>query len=281
MYRTLEDEFGDIVGKARRGQEMDPSKLAAETGISAEDISRIESYELRPSIEIVGRLAKALGLDANKLCGSAETRFFPRNPGGESGGKLAVEMMILGSSFLMNGYIAACRETGKGLCIDPGFDADTILKAAQKAGVKIERIVLTHGHHDHVGALVDVVKATSAPVYINGADGQLLGDLSRYIDGGLEEGDRINVGKVNFEFRATPGHTPGGMSLLADQVAFVGDALFAGSLGGTRSRSHYELQRNAVREKVLSLAGDTVLYPGHGPATTVAEERENNAFFIF
>lgn len=279
MYRTLEDEFGDIVGKARRGQEIDISKLAAETGISAEDISRIERYEFTPRAEVIERLAEVLGLDVHKLCGSAETRFFPRYPEGRDDGKLAVEMMILGSSFLMNGYIAACRETGKGLCIDPGSDAGTILKAAQRAGVEIERIVLTHGHHDHVGALGEVVKATSAPVYINGADHQLLGDLSRYIEGGLEEGDRISVGKISFELRATPGHTPGGVTLLTDNVAFVGDALFAGSLGGTRSRNQYELQCNSVREKILSLAADTVLYPGHGPATTVAEERANNAFF--
>ena len=89
----------------------------------------------------------------------------------------------------------------------------------------------------------------------------------------------VRVGEQSFRVAATPGHTPGGVSLIHDQIAFVGDALFAGSLGGTRRRTDYHRQRQAVADELLSLPEETTLYPGHGPATTVAEERENNPFF--
>jgi len=279
MYETLEDEFGDIVGKARRGQEKDIAALAECLGMAASDWERIEGYQWTPEADRLVGIADALELDPEKLKLSAAVGYFPKNPTGVKIAGADVHMMVLGSSFLMNGYLVGCPVTRKALCIDPGFDAGTILATAQRAGLEIEKVALTHGHHDHVGALEEVVQATGASVYMSAGDRGLVGELSSQINGELCAGESMEIGTINLVSQSTPGHTAGGMSLIGEAMAFVGDALFAGSLGGTRSRVNYDMQRRAVREQILSLADTTVLYPGHGPATTVGEEKANNPFF--
>ena len=279
MYMQLEDELGDVVGKARRGQEKSVEDVAAAAGLSVADLELVERYELAPSDEQLERLAAALALDADKLRASASKGFFPLYPSGRPADGLLVEMMILGSDFLMNGYVVGCTATSKGVVIDPGFEAEKILKTVETAGLEIESILLTHGHSDHTGALSEVCQATDAPALINSLDLPLMGNLTTKIEGELDDGDAIAVGNQRFIARSTPGHTAGGMTLVHEQVAFVGDALFAGSLGGTRSETAYEGQREAVGKQILELDERVVLYPGHGPATTVAEEKANNPFF--
>ena len=279
MYMQLEDEFGDVVGKARRGQEIEVGDLALRVGLSADEIAKIENYEFVPDGAAVHRLAECLGLNSERLQASAEKRFFPLYPAGKVVEGLHVEMLVLGDDFLMNGYVVGCPETGKGIVVDPGFDAEKILKAMEGADLEIELILLTHGHGDHVGALSEICQATEAPTLINKADVPLLGGLSTKIEGYIVEGEVFTVGKQEFVVRSTGGHTAGGMSFVHEGVAFVGDALFAGSLGGTRAKYNYELQCRAVEDHLLTLDAAVILYPGHGPATTVGEERANNPFF--
>ena len=280
MYTQLEDEFGDVVGKARRGQEMAVAALADRVGLTDGDIARIEDYELVPAADAIERLAQVLGLHPGKLQASAAQAFFPRYPAGRSIGGAQVEMMVLGSGFLMNGYIVGCATTGRAAIIDPGFDADKILQRLAASGLTVEQILLTHGHQDHISALAEVGRATNAPARIHRGDLGLTGSLADQIEGELAEGDVVHVGQLSFEVRSTPGHTAGGISLVHEEMAFVGDALFAGSLGGTRSVGNYRMQRQAVAEKLLALDANVALFPGHGPATTVGEEREHNPFFL-
>ena len=280
MYTQLEDEFGDVVGKARRGQEMAVAVLADRVGLTAGDIARIEDYELVPAADAIERLAQVLGLHPGKLQASAAQAFFPRHPAGRSIGGAQVEMMVLGSGFLMNGYIVGCAATGRAAIVDPGFDADKILQRLAASGLAVEQILLTHGHQDHISALAEVGRATNAPARIHSGDLALTGSLADQIEGELAEGEVVHIGQLRFEVRSTPGHTAGGISLIHEEMAFVGDALFAGSLGGTRSVSNYRMQRQAVAEKLLGLDEETALFPGHGPATTVGEEREHNPFFL-
>ncbi len=279
MYAQLEDEFGDIVAKARRGQEIAVAALADQVGMAAGDIARIEDCELVPTVDAIERLAEALGLHPGKLQASAAQAFFPRNPAGRSMAGAQVEMMVLGSGFLMNGYIVGCAATGQAAVIDPGFDADKILQCLAASGLAVEQILLTHGHRDHISALAEIGRATAAPARLHSGDLALMGRLADQIAGQLEEGEVVHIGKLRFEVRSTPGHTAGGISLVHEEMAFVGDALFAGSLGGTRSVANYRMQRQAVAEKVLALGEETVLFPGHGPATTVGEEKTHNPFF--
>ncbi len=280
MYTQLEDEFGDVVGKARRGQEIAVVALAGRVGLTAGDIAKIEDYELIPAADAIERLAQVLGLHSDKLQASAAQAFFPRDPAGRSMAEAQVEMMVLGSGFLMNGYIVGCAATGRAAIIDPGFDADKILQHLAASGLTVEQILLTHGHQDHISALAEIGRATNAPARIHRGDLALMGSLADRIAGDLAEGDVVSIGQLRFEVRSTPGHTAGGISLVHEEIAFVGDALFAGSLGGTRSVGNYRMQRQAVAEKLLSLDANVALFPGHGPATTVGEERENNPFFL-
>ena len=280
MYTQLEDEFGDVVGKARRGQEIAVAALAGRVGLTAGDIAKIEDYELIPAADAIERLAQVLGLHPGKLQASAAQAFFPRDPAGRSIAGAQVEMMVLGSGFLMNGYIVGCAATGRAAIIDPGFDADKILQRLAASGLTVEQILLTHGHQDHISALAEIGRATNSPARIHSGDLTLTGSLADRIAGDLAEGDVVSIGELRFEVRSTPGHTAGGISLVHEEIAFVGDALFAGSLGGTRSVGNYRMQRQAVAEKLLSLDANVALFPGHGPATTVGEERENNPFFL-
>lgn len=283
MYTGLEDAFGDVVGKARRGQELTGPQLAAAAGLTARDVERIEAYELVPEGAAIDRLAGCLGLDAAKLRRSAAAGFFPAQPEGRPASGLEVRMLVLGTDFLMNGYIAACRQTGRGLIVDPGLQPERLLaeieQAARQRGVVIEVVLLTHGHGDHVGALAEVLEATGATARISPGDLPLTGALGERIAGRLTPGEELTVGRQRLRVEATGGHTPGGVALVHEELAFVGDALFAGSLGGTRRRADYDRQRQAVAARLLSLPPDTSLYPGHGPATTVGEERANNPFF--
>ena len=279
MYMQIEDEFGDIVGKARRGQEIDPAELCRKVGLTEDELGRLESYDFTPESATILTLARVLGLDPDKLQISADKRYFPLYPAGRPVEGLVVEMMVLGTDFLMNGYVVGCDETGKGVIIDPGFDAEKILKTVDATGLKIEQVLLTHGHGDHTGALSEVCQATGTPACVNAADLPLLGNLGRKVEGDLIDGQELKVGRQPFVVAATPGHTAGGVSLIHEKVAIVGDALFAGSLGGTRSRESYQAQKSAVGDRLLGLDERVILYPGHGPATSVGEERTSNPFY--
>ena len=278
-YTHLEDEFGDVVGKARRGQERTVEEVAERAGIAAGDLERIEAYEWIPDGGIVEGLAEALSLHAGRLRASAEAAWFPAHPWGVQGEALDVRMLILGDDFLMNGYVVTCRRTGEAAIVDPGFQGDRLLEAAAEAGARVRRVWLTHGHGDHVADLPLVLEATGAAAAIGAEDLGLTGGLAGHIEGRLVPGGRIALGEQSFAVVRTPGHTAGGVSLIHEEAAFVGDALFAGSLGGTRRRADYDGQRRAVERELLSLPPETALYPGHGPATTVEEERRNNPFF--
>ena len=279
MYMELEDEFGDVIGKARRGQEISTSDLAALCSLKSKEIEEIERDYVIPGLDVVELLASTLGIHSEKLKTSARKSYFPLYPSGRAFRGVLVEMLVLGTSFLMNGYIVGCSETYKGVIVDPGFDPEKILKMIESLGLEIEVVLLTHGHADHVGALSEICQATGAPALINNLDKTLLGNQSSKIEGGLSEGQVFEVGKLRFEIISSGGHTSGGVSILHDNFVFVGDALFAGSMGGTRNRTAYDEQRYAIRERILTLDENVVLYPGHGPATTVGEERLNNPFF--
>jgi glyoxylase-like metal-dependent hydrolase (beta-lactamase superfamily II) len=199
------------------------------------------------------------------------------------------------TAFAQNCSVVWCEQTRAGAVIDPGGDLDTILATVREEGVQLEKILLTHAHIDHAGGTAELARTLKLPIegphrgdqfWIDG-----LPEQSRMFglpradtftpDRWLEDGDRVRVGQIEFEVRHCPGHTPGHVVFFdpADRIAFVGDVLFAGSIGRTDfPGGDYDTLIAAIRDRLFPLGDDVRFVPGHGPMSTFGEERRSNPF---
>lgn len=194
-----------------------------------------------------------------------------------------------------NCYILGCEATLKGVIIDPGDNARGIMRVVQQEGLTIEKIINTHAHFDHVLAVNAVKAATKAPFYLHAADLNILRDVPERVrlwldsevdpiddpDAFLEHGQIIRFGEAMLEVRFTPGHAPGHVVFVdhAGHQVFGGDTLFQGSIGRfDLPGGDGPLLMRSIREQLLTLPDDYVVYPGHGPATSIGDERESNPF---
>ena len=273
----LEDEFGDVVRKARAGLDISVEDLAARTGLSERDVKSIEVYTGHPDEAQVRRLAEALGLRPDPLWALAQDSWSAPEPGWALGGAYAIER-------LTNDYPEHCyvviAPSGECLVVDPGAQPERILETATRDGRQPLVILITHRHQDHTGALVPVQRATGAPVYIQASDAEGAAGVPAGAVHALDGDGEIRIGPFGIDVLHTPGHTPGSATyVLAAEgrlAAFCGDTLFAGSAGN--ARHSYAALLASLRDKLAKLPPDTALYPGHGPATTLANELERNPF---
>lgn len=206
---------------------------------------------------------------------------------------MIIEMAEVGV-FAENCYVVGCEDTREGVVIDPGDEIDRILTNIEAHDLTIKYILLTHGHIDHVKEVVSLNRKLDVPVLMHKADQFLLDGLPQQaaafglshsgipaIDQHIDEGDRISFGNHEFSVLFTPGHSPGSVSFVEGAVVFSGDVLFAGSIGRTDlPGGNYNILLESIRTKLLPLDDDIVIYPGHGPATSVGRERRSNPFLI-
>ena len=275
MAYVLEDEFGDIIRKARNGKKMSLGQVASCADITDGQLTQMENYALAPTESQVYKIAQGLGLHGTKLLDIAMRRWNPAPLDTESDESLEVVTVSAEvGGYPVNAYLLVCKRTNATAIIDTAAHPGIILQRVEEIGVKPTMILLTHAHSDHADGLPVLEKATGCPAYIHANEPKppSLGSLRT-----LMHGDELPVGELIVRVLNTPGHSPGGCSFYAGPVAVAGDAIFAGSIGAPNIS--YDDEISSVRDHLLSLPDDVRLFPGHGPSSTVAEEKEHNPFF--
>ena len=264
----LEDSFTDIVGKTQRGLKLSDEQVARKAGVSLEELARVKGGEA--SETALQRIAPVLNLGTRALLDSARKSWFPK----------AVEVSGLRQfntvyeDMTVNFYLAWDAKSKEAVVFDSGADCGPALQFARANGLTIKLILLTHTHRDHIVDLARLKAETGAPAWV--------GTNEQFKDAQpFTEGKEFNVGSLPIQTRQTSGHAAGGMTFvisgLSQPVAVVGDAIFAGSMGGGLVSFAEALDNN--RRKIFTLPDDTVLCPGHGPLTTVGEEKAHNPFY--
>ena len=185
-----------------------------------------------------------------------------------------------------NCYLVRADESSRAVIIDPAANSKRLLAALEEQGLTLEAILLTHAHFDHIGALKNLRAATNARVYIGEADkddpSRMCHDLLTYTDT-YRDGDFVTAGGLRFQVLATPGHTPGHVSLYAPQAkaVFTGDTLFRESIGRTDlPGGDYSWIMRSILERLIPLGDETEVYPGHGESTTIGHESLYNPFVV-
>ncbi len=204
---------------------------------------------------------------------------------------MIIETFVIGP-FVMNCYIVASEQTRKAAIIDPGGDINTIVHALDERNLEPEKIINTHGHVDHLAGVKELQERLELPFYLHESDEWLLESLpvlsAEYgiptqgipkVDDYLNEGDIVAIGDISLKVLHTPGHSPGGVCFLAEEHIIVGDTLFAGSIGRTDlPGGDYDVLLHSIETKLLTLDDSLNTYCGHGPATTIGQERRSNRF---
>jgi glyoxylase-like metal-dependent hydrolase (beta-lactamase superfamily II) len=280
----LEDDFSDIVKKARIGQGLAVEAVAKSTGLSVDHIKLLERGGRAPTKGEACAVADALGLKAEALTRIAVDGWVPPSLPARMDGLETIVGDIGG--YAVKGYVLYDKEAGEGLIIDTGYHPQAMLDFFDENKLRLTAICLTHGHSDHAGGMDRILERWPVPVFIGTEDEGLLQwspPKERLMKVSPdEEGRTISVGRLTVRMMMTPGHTPGGICYRVEDGStpwcFVGDTLFAGSIGRANPSTLYSRHLESVRRRVLTLPASTVLFPGHGPATNVCEEVTHNPF---
>jgi hydroxyacylglutathione hydrolase len=267
MSVPLEDLFEDIIGKAQRGLKLSDHELVTRADFDMPTVTRLRNGS--GTRKEVGVLATALGLKPEPLWESFQRNWKPDTIALD--GLEQINTDLLGMT--VNAYVLWDTSSRVAALFDAGIEPATLAAVIDRHDLRFQSIFITHTHEDHVAALEEIVSRTGARVYA--PTGEPVSGAKN-----VQEGDLFTVGDLQVEARLTNGHSPAGTSYvvrgLSRTVAVVGDSLFAGSMGGAPNAYPLAIKNN--REKLLSLPDDTIICPGHGPMTTVANERQHNPF---
>ena len=264
----LEDNVADIIGKAQRGLRISDTELAEKARVSSQKIRKLREGDFDELALL--RVAPVLGLAGRALCELAKNEWHPKKI--DERGVAQFNTRYHGMA--VNAYLVWDPAARVAAAFDTGADCTEIVRFANQEKLSVKLILLTHAHSDHVADLPRLREQTA---------GQVFAPARESVPGAesIEEGKRFRLGKLEIDTRLTWGHSRGGITYvvtgLGVPIAIVGDSLFAGSMGGG-SVSYDDALRNNL-EKILTLSDETIICPGHGPMTTVGEEKIHNPFF--
>ena len=265
----LEDSFTDIIGKAQRGLSINDEALSAKSGVAVAGIEKLKSGELDEAS--LRKVSAVLGLGAEALLALAKSSYKPapvQEPEGLGHFNTVFEDMTV------NSYLVYDPATKEAAFFDTGADGQPMLDFAASHGLSVRQIFITHIHTDHILDLSRLVEKTGARAWV----------CEKEPTAGAEPfspGRAFQIGGLTVETRLTSGHAAGGVTFfiqgLSQPVAIVGDSMFAGSMGGGMVSYADALRNN--REQILTLPDATIVCSGHGPLTTVGEQKKANPFF--
>ncbi len=271
----LEDHLGDIIRKGRTAANATPQKAAQTAGISEAELSALEESGKPPGAVNFQALGQAIGLNGAKLERIAKG-WHPATPNLSEWCELR-QFTTSANDMTVHCYLIWDEVSREAALFDTGWDAAPIFKLIEENGLNLRHLFITHTHEDHVAAMGAVREKFPKLHLHTNAKGAPPQHRNR-------ANDFLQLGSLRITNRDTPGHAEDGVTYIignwpedAPHVAIVGDAIFSASIG--RGNQSWDLARQKVREQILTLPDTTLLCPGHGPLTTVAEEKENNPFF--
>ena len=265
----LEDNVGDVIGKAQPGLGISDSELAKKAGVSLQTIRKLREGDFDEHALL--NVAPVLGLAGEQLCELAKGEWRPERINERDG---FAQFNTPYHDMTVNAYVVWDPASRNAAVFDTGADCSEMVRFANRHKLNVQLILLTHAHPDHVADLPRLREETGADVFVPAREPVAGAEP-------IEEGKHFHLGKLQIDTRLTWGHSQGGMTYvvtgLARPIAIVGDSLFAGSMGGGNA-SYQDALRNNL-EKILALPDETIICPGHGPMTTVGEEKAHNPFF--
>jgi hydroxyacylglutathione hydrolase len=272
---NLEDHLGDIIRKARTMSNVSASDTARTAGLTEAELAALEEsghVTRKPDFEA---LSQFVGLQPFKVEAIANG-WLPKEPDLGAWRELRW-ISTTGNGMAVSCYLVWDDVSREAAVFDTGWDAQPIFALIAENQLQLRHLFITHSHPDHIAAVGAICeKFPKVRVHSNMKDAR--------VDQRNRANDFVHLGSLRITNRDTPGHAPDGVTYIignwpedAPHVAIVGDAIFAGSMGG--GNEHWDLARQKVREQILTLPPETLICPGHGPLTTVGQEKTHNPFF--
>jgi len=267
----LEDNFNDVINKTQRGLKISDEALAKRAEVSAEDLAAVKGGT--PIFAVIRRVARHLHLGPDALEALAKKEWYPQQPNFPTG------FAAFNTSFedmTVNSYLVWDSRSKLAAAFDTGADCQAMVDTIHAEKLKVQYLFITHTHDDHIADLADLAAATKGEVWASELEPVKFPGAKTF-----KENAHFHLGPIAIKTLFTWGHSPGMTTFyitgLSWPLAIVGDSIFASSMGG--SATHFAEQYQHNREKILTLPNDTVLACGHGPLTTLGQEKRHNPFF--
>ena len=267
----LEDSFTDIIAKAQRGWKISDEDLAKRAEVSVPDLQSLKNGELNPAV--LRRVARHLKLSPDALEGIAKKAWYPAQPNFPTG---FAAFNTVFEDMTVNSYLVWDARTRQAAAFDTGADCTQMLDTIHAESLQLRYIFLTHTHDDHIADLKKLATTTKAEVWTSEQEPVDFEGAKTF-----KENVHFHVGPLSIKTLLTTGHSVGLTTFfitgLSWPLAIVGDSIFAGSMGGSQTAFAEQLKND--KDKILPLPRDTVLACGHGPLSTIAQEKQYNPFF--